>query len=90
MYAGWLSLVRKLMGGSSWSLVGKGSCSCARCGVADNDSSGPNTVACGIAGNNSGCPDTVACDVAGNDGCPDMVACVITGNDSTDREPVNA
>jgi len=55
------------MGGSSRSLVCKGSCSRAPRGIAGNDASGPDTVACGIAGNDSRGRDAVACRIAGND-----------------------
>ncbi len=76
------------MGDSSWSLVCESSCSCAPCGVADSESSGPTTVACGNAGNDPidpiG-PDAVVCDTAGNDvSCPDTVACRNAGDDPID------
>ena len=79
------------MGGSSWSLVCASSCSCALCGVADNDSSGPNTVACGIAGNDSSGPDMVACRIAGNDfRGPDTVACGVAGNGCSGPDTIDA
>ncbi len=77
------------MGGSSWSLVCKGSCSCAPCGIADNDSS-RTAVARGVAGDDSIGAHTVGSRVAGNDSIgAHTVGSRIAGDDSTGPDTVD-
>ncbi len=79
------------MGGSFWSLVCEASRSCASCGVADSDPSGPNTVACGIAGIDASGRDTVVCCSAGDDfSGADILAGGIGRDDCSGADTIDA